>query len=569
MVSNQRIRLGIVGVCGRGACYKDACDSRPDDIVISAVCDTNVDGLADAARRYGAEHQFSDFETMLDSDCVDAVMIGTPMQFHAPQAIAALDRNIAVFSEVTAGVSIEECRNLVLACNRSNAVYMMGENYAYLRNNVAIREMVRAGLFGELYYAEGEYLHELKTLNEVTKWRRRWQTGINGVTYPTHSLGPILQWFDGQRVTSVSCAGSGHHYRDARDDAYEHEDTCLMLCRMSGGGLVKIRVDMLSDRPHNMAGYALQGTMGCYESARGLDESDKIWLRHRDPAGGDKAALPDEKREPPASEWERFDTIVDDYLPDWYKAGMALAEKAGHGGGDLYTVLDFIDAVHRRRPSPIGIHEAMDMTLPGLISQQSIQQDGQWLAVPDSRNWTAETAETAGQQLIMAWPEKRRNNPPDVNVPAGYRLRQYRPADREAHSALAVLCGFDIWQSPEAVEAMVAGVVPGGFFIIEHESSGDLAAAAVGNHNPSPQVPVLAELGWVVTHPDHRGKGLGRAVSAAVTCRLLDIGYDSIYLRTDDHRLAALKIYLLMGYEPSCYADGMAERWAGVRSALP
>ena len=115
----------------------------------------------------------------------------------------------------------------------------------------------------------------------------------------------------------------------------------------------------------------------------------------------------------------------------------------------------------------------------------------------------------------------------------------------------------------------MAIVVPGSFFIIEHESSGDLAAAAVGNHNPSPQVSVLAELGWVVTHPDHRGKALGRAVSAAVTCRLLDIGYDSIYLRTDDHRLAALKIYLLMGYEPSCYADGMAERWAGVRSALP
>ena len=31
--------------------------------------------------------------------------------------------------------------------------------------------------------------------------------------------------------------------------------------------------------------------------------------------------------------------------------------------------------------------EALDMTLPGLISQQSIQQDGAWLPVPDSRTW--------------------------------------------------------------------------------------------------------------------------------------------------------------------------------------
>jgi len=38
-----------------------------------------------------------------------------------------------------------------------------------------VQEMVRRGEFGTPYYAEGEYLHELKGLNEVTRWRRRWQ----------------------------------------------------------------------------------------------------------------------------------------------------------------------------------------------------------------------------------------------------------------------------------------------------------------------------------------------------------------------------------------------------------
>ena len=36
---------------------------------------------------------------------------------------------------------------------------------------------------------------------------------------------------------------------------------------------------------------------------------------------------------------------------------------------------------------PIGIHEAMDMTLPGLVSQESIEKDGEWIEVPDSREW--------------------------------------------------------------------------------------------------------------------------------------------------------------------------------------
>jgi len=35
----------------------------------------------------------------------------------------------------------------------------------------------------------------------------------------------------------------------------------------------------------------------------------------------------------------------------------------------------------------VGIHEAMDMTLPGLCSQDSIGRHGVWVNVPDSRTW--------------------------------------------------------------------------------------------------------------------------------------------------------------------------------------
>ena len=63
------------------------------------------------------------------------------------------------------------------------------------------------------------------------------------------------------------------------------------------------------------------------------------------------------------------------------------AEKAGHGGGDYFEVLDFVNAALGKAPCPIGIHEAMDMTLPGLVSQQSILDGSRWLGVPDSREW--------------------------------------------------------------------------------------------------------------------------------------------------------------------------------------
>ena len=380
METLQKLNIGIVGAAGRGASFRSAI-AASGRATVHAVCDIKEDALDAAAERLGAKEKYADYDEMLSGSDIDAVVVGTPMNLHVPQALAAVREGLHVLSEVPAGVNIQECRELVLACKDSDAVYMMAENYTYMRPNVLVRELARVGLFGEVYYAEGEYLHELKGLNEITTWRRKWQTGIDGVTYCTHSLGPILQWFAGQRVERVCCVGSGHHYVDPRGDQYENEDSCVMLCQMTRGGLAKIRVDMLSDRPHAMTNYQLQGDKGAYESARAhgiqtadstVGEVNKVWLRdiHGDP-----------------DQWHDLSTLDEQYMPEMWRAPTEEALKAGHGGGDYFEVIDWLDAIFGDAPCPIGIHESMDMTLPGLVSQQSILQDGAWLPVPDSRDW--------------------------------------------------------------------------------------------------------------------------------------------------------------------------------------
>lgn len=377
MKTLNKLNLGIVGACGRGASFKSACDAL-GNVSVHAVCDINEKNLSAARERLGAREQYTDYETMLEKSELNAVIIGTPMHFHVPQAIAALERNMHVLSEVTAGVSIEECKELVLACKKSKGVYMMAENYTYMKPNQIIKELVRQGLFGTPYYAEGEYLHELKHMNEhLTPWRRRWQTGIDGITYGTHSLGPILQWMPGDRVKRVCCEGTGVRHMDGTGKPY-CQASSTMLCKTEKEALIKIRVDLLSDRPHAMTNYQLQGTDGCYESSRGDSRNmGKIWLRKL-------------SKNIAWTDLDAFQTVAElaeKYMPSmWRKSGEA-ASKAGHGGGDYFEILDFVDAIEGKRAPVIGIHEAMDMTLPGLVSQQSIVQDSAWLPVPDSRTW--------------------------------------------------------------------------------------------------------------------------------------------------------------------------------------
>ena len=152
-----------------------------------------------------------------------------------------------------------------------------------------------------------------------------------------------------------------------------------MLCKTERGALIKIRVDMVSDRPHAMTNYQLQGTDGAYESSRGgPGDCDKIWLR----------TLSEEPRWFALDELWAMEPFAERYLPEMWRRVDEQALRAGHGGGDYFEVTDFLRAVRGEAPVPIGIHEAMDMTLPGLVSQQSIAHGGRWLDVPDSRDWT-------------------------------------------------------------------------------------------------------------------------------------------------------------------------------------
>jgi mycothiol synthase len=71
-------------------------------------------------------------------------------------------------------------------------------------------------------------------------------------------------------------------------------------------------------------------------------------------------------------------------------------------------------------------------------------------------------------------------------------------------------------------------------------------------------------LGWLVTDPAHAVKGLGTIVSAAATNRHAAAGFSRPYLGTEDFRIAAIRIYLKLGWRPYVYRRDMEPRWSEI-----
>jgi mycothiol synthase len=160
----------------------------------------------------------------------------------------------------------------------------------------------------------------------------------------------------------------------------------------------------------------------------------------------------------------------------------------------------------------------------------------------------------------------QRQPAPEVRAPAGYTLRTYCPGDEAGFFELMAQAGFGSWDM-EKLRPWFGKILPDGWFVII-DPSGKLVATTMANHNPGELHPFGGEMGWVAADPTHAGKGLGLAVCAAATARLVRGGYHEIYLLTDDWRLPAIKTYLKLGWAPWLFRDGMAERWQAVCSKL-
>ena len=370
-----KIKLGIAGA--RGLTYYPGIADLPD-VEVTALCELDPIKLEKLGNEYSIPNRFRIFEDMCDSD-IDAVLISTPMQQHVAQSLTALEAGKHVLSEVVASTNMEELFWLKEAVEKSGKVYMMCENYCYRPDVVLINKLVEKGYFGELYYAESEYIEDIRSWltypNGKASWRQYWQVGKRGAFYPTHCLGPIMKWFKDDHIDTVSCFGVGPYV----DPTYRQEDTSTTMIRLKSGKLINIRIDVMSPRPNQNAYFALQGTRGAIETGRGpLGQKTE-----------DRAYFTDDKvKVSRGIKWEDL-WKYKDLLPENYRnmpeGARKLAENGDYNscGGDYYVIQDFIAAVRGEKPSPVNVYEACEWSAVAMLSELSAQNGSRAMKMPN------------------------------------------------------------------------------------------------------------------------------------------------------------------------------------------
>jgi len=386
------LRLGFIGVGGRGTHLLSIALSF-DTVAVSALCDINVGNLnraiglvRDARGNEPAGYSAgpTDYRNLLKRDDVDAVIVATPMQLHGRMCADGLRAGKHVLSEVAAAMTLAECWGLVKAQQESGKLYMLAENCCYYRQNLAILNMVRAGVFGDLTFAETGYVHDCRSLafnaDGTLTWRGELGRDYIGNVYPTHSLGPVAQWLGinrGDRLESLVATAtpqrSLERYAAQRFGAESPQakikfalaDSNSALIRTAKGVVIDLRFDMYSARPHpSTTYYTLQGLTASYSDS---GRQQEVWIEGRSPEYA----------------WEPLAPYAAEYDHDLWKQYGEVAAQSGHGGADYFVIQQFLDAVRSGRPSPITAADAAAWSSIVPLSAASIRAGGAPQEIPD------------------------------------------------------------------------------------------------------------------------------------------------------------------------------------------
>tara|TARA_R110002050_G_scaffold210704_1_gene346668 strand:+ start:7336 stop:8694 length:1359 start_codon:yes stop_codon:yes gene_type:complete len=408
-INEDKLKIGLIGVGLRGTNHLENLLLRKD-IVINAICDIDSKRLDIASEKitkkgYKKPQTFGkddyDYRNLLALDNIDAVIISTPWLWHTRMAKDTMRAGKYTGLEVSAANTMEECWDLVNTHEQTGSHLMILENVNYRRDIMAVLNMVKQNVFGDLLHFRCGYQHDLRHVKfndgktaygkgvefgekgiSESVWRTQHSLLRNADIYPTHGIGPIAAMSDINRgnrfmsLTSHATKAVGLNRYIVKNGGANHPnaklnfklgDVITSTIETSNGETIIVTHDTNSPRPYSL-GFRVQGAEGLWEV-----DGNRIHI--------------DGKTEP--HKWD----VADDWLnkydhPLWKKYGE-LANGAGHGGMDFFVINAFVEAAKLNVSPPMDAYDAAAWSAITPLSETSIENNGEPQDFPDFTrgNW--------------------------------------------------------------------------------------------------------------------------------------------------------------------------------------
>ncbi|MBL4605128.1 MAG: Gfo/Idh/MocA family oxidoreductase [Flavobacteriaceae bacterium] len=399
----EKLNVALIGVGLRGTNHLNNLLQRTD-VTISAICDIDPKRIElclshikkakfPKPKTFGKDTL--DYRNLLEEKSIDAVIISTPWLWHTRMAKDTMKAGKYTGLEVSAANTMEECWDLVNTHEETGTHLMILENVNYRRDIMAVLNMVRQNMFGELLHFRCGYQHDLRFVKfndgvtaygkgvefgekgiSESKWRTQHSLLRNGDVYPTHGVGPIATMCNVNRgnrfvsMTSHATKAVGLHKYIVDNGGKDHPNAKLKFkqgdiitstIETANGETIIVTHDCNSPRPYSL-GFRVQGSEGLWEV-----DGSRMYI--------------DGKSKP--HRWDEAKPWLEKYdHPLWKKYGE-YAQGSGHGGMDFFVINSFIESAKRNIAPPLDAYDAAAWSAITPLSEASIENNGAPQDFPD------------------------------------------------------------------------------------------------------------------------------------------------------------------------------------------
>jgi len=222
----KKLRVGLVGCGGMGMNVGRKCHSL-DEAEITAVCDIDPEALAKAGDEFGAA-RFRTYHRLLASD-IDAVMVATPNDSHAPITIKAAGLGKHVYCEKPMAMRVSDCKAMIAACDAAGVKLMVGQVLRLIKPFWRSRQIVTSGEIGDPFAMNVTRISAPGSLSKG--WRATMkqcggvlpEVHVHELDFMRHVLG------EAKSVYASTCRFA--------DFGGEYEDTAFVHIRYANGGI--------------------------------------------------------------------------------------------------------------------------------------------------------------------------------------------------------------------------------------------------------------------------------------------------------------------------------------------
>ncbi|GAA5225095.1 Gfo/Idh/MocA family protein [Membranihabitans marinus] len=395
------VRVGIIGLGQRGPGAVSRL-SKIQGVEIKALCDIRPEKAERAkARLKGTKHNpdlysggSMEWKKVCERTDIDLIYICTPWDWHTPMCVYAMEHDKHAVTEVPAATTLEECWQLVETSERTKKHCMILENCCYDFFEMLTLNMIKKGFFGEVFHAEGAYIHDLLELNfkkdgYYDMWRLDENATRDGSLYPTHGLGPISWAMDINRgdqmdyLVSISTNDftmRAHAEELAAEDPYYNTwasknyrgNMNTTTIKTKKGKTLMVQHDVSSPRPYSRI-HLVTGTKGI---ARKYPSPARIATGH---------------------EWKteaEFKELEKEYTPELISTVGEMAKKiGGHGGMDFIMDWRLIDCLRNGISLDMDVYDAALWSAIAPLSEASLRNRSTSIDIPDftAGSWKTNT----------------------------------------------------------------------------------------------------------------------------------------------------------------------------------